>query len=99
MEIPNRCLTSWVLYLEECEGKKNSFKGGISYDPSNKAGVIAGFTLKIGLFQEDFHDEKNMLWKTQIDASHLGCFILKNVNGKRILLRMELATTPQTRQG
>ena len=51
MVIPNRCLASCVLYLEECERKMNSFKGGISYDPSNKAWVIVGFTLIIGLFQ------------------------------------------------
>jgi hypothetical protein len=51
MEIPNRCLASCVLYLEECERKMNSFKGGISYDPSNKAWVIVGFTPIIGLFQ------------------------------------------------
>ena len=54
MEIPNRCLASWVLHLEEYERKMNSFKGGISYDPSNKAGVIVGFTPKIGLFQTGF---------------------------------------------
>ena len=54
MEIPNRCLASWVLHLEEYEGKIDSFERGISYDPSNKAGVIAGFTPKIGLFQTGF---------------------------------------------
>jgi hypothetical protein len=62
MEIPNRYLASCVLYLEECEGKMNSFEGRISYDPSNKAGVIAGFTPKIGLFQGEIFVMKKIFY-------------------------------------
>jgi hypothetical protein len=54
---------------------------------------------KSDFFKQDFHYEENILWTFQIDASQLGCLILKNVKGKWILLRGELAGTPETPQG
>jgi hypothetical protein len=78
----------WILFREE-----------LATTPQTRQGWSPDLRPKSDFFKQDFHYENNILWKFQIDASHLACAILKNIKGKWILFREELATTPQTRQG
>ena len=54
MDISNRPLASLMLNLEACERKLDSFGGKFFYGHLNKAGGVAGFSPKFGLFQTEF---------------------------------------------
>ena len=87
------------LILKNVKGKWILLRGELAGTPETTQGWSPDLRRKSDFFKQDFHYEENILWKFQIDASQLGCLILKNVKGKWILLRGELARTPQTTQG
>jgi hypothetical protein len=50
MEISNRCLASWMLFLEDYERKLDSFLRDISWEPLNKAGGSTDYCRKSDFF-------------------------------------------------
>ena len=85
--------------LNNLKGNGFLFRGELARTPQTRQEGSPDLRRKSDFLKQDFHYEKNILCKFQIDALQLGCFILKNVRGKWILFRVELDRTPQTRQG
>ena len=85
--------------LKNVRGKWILFRVELDRTPQTRQGWSPDLRRTSDIFKQDFHYETNILWKFQIDALQLGCFISKNMKGKWILFRVELARTPQTIQG
>ena len=67
--------------------------------PQSRQGASSLWRRKSDVFKPVLHVEQNTLEKFQIYFGHLGCFILKIVEGFLILFLMELARAPQVGRG